>query len=56
MIINQEQNNKIELFTKLRDVYKLASDDRRKQILNILIDKIVVSNDYSYKIKVYLNY
>ena len=56
MMINQEQNNKIELFTKLRDVYKLASDDRRKQILNILIDRIVVSNDYSYKIKVYLNY
>lgn len=56
MIINQEQNNKIELFTKLRDVYKLASADRKKQILNILIDRIVVSNDYSYKIKVYLNY
>lgn len=54
--INQEQNNKIELFSKLKDVYKLASADKQKQILNILIDRIVVSNDYSYNIKVYLNY
>lgn len=54
--INQEQNNKIELFSKLKDVYKLASDDKQKQILNILIDRIVVSNDYNYNIKVYLNY
>ena len=54
--INQEQNNKIELFSKLGQVYKIASDDKQKQILNILIDKIVVSNDYSYNIKVYLNY
>lgn len=54
--INQEQNEKIELFSKLGQVYKLASADKQKQILNILIDKIVVSNDYSYNIKVYLNY
>lgn len=54
--INQEQNNKIELFSRLKDVYKLASADKQKQILNILIDRIVVSNDYNYNIKVYLNY
>ena len=54
--INQEQIEKIELFTKLRKIYKLASTDKQKQILNILINKIVVSNDYQYDIKVYLNY
>ena len=54
--INQEQIEKIELFTKLGKIYKLASADKQKQILNILINKIVVSNDYKYDIKVYLNY
>ena len=54
--INQEQIEKIELFTKLGKIYKLASAEKQKQILNILINKIVVSNDYTYDIKVYLNY
>lgn len=54
--INQEQNEKIELFTKLASIYKLASADKQKQILNILIDKIEISNDYNYNVKVYLNY
>lgn len=54
--INQEQNEKIELFTKLASIYKLASADKQKQILNILIDKIEISNDYNYNVKIYLNY
>lgn len=55
-IINQEQNEKIELFTKLGQVYKLTSADEQKKILNILIDRIEISNDYNYNVKVYLNY
>ena len=54
MMINQESNNKIRMLLEIKKLYAKASDEHKKQLLQLLVQKIEIKNKDN--IKIYLNY
>lgn len=54
MMINKESNNKIRMLLELKKLYAKASDEHKKQLLKILVNRIEIKNRDD--IKIYLNY
>lgn len=54
MMINKESNNKIKMLLEIKKLYAKASDEHKKQLLKILVNRIEIKNRED--IKIYLNY
>ena len=54
MMINKESNNKIRMLLEIKKLYAKASDEHKKQLLKILVNKIEIKGKDN--IKIYLNY